>query len=385
MSLGPDVIVVGAGPAGSICALVLARAGVRVRIVDRASFPRDKLCGDSVNPGTLAALARLGVSHEIESRGLPIAGMRITGAGGVTIDARYPDGFRGVTITRCDLDQILLGHAVAAGASLETSVTVRGPVMGDWAGTPIVEGVEVDAWGVREKWKARVVIAADGRHSTLAFGLKLTMHPPAPKRWAIGAYIDAPSLTDPAMGEMHIRRGRYLGVAPLSGGRTNICLVMPAGGGDCDFGDPAALLRREIEAEPMLRDRFASRPMVRPPIMLGPLAIEPTGRTVDGLLLAGDAAGFIDPMTGDGLRFAVRGGELAAQAAIDALEHGWTGVHTRFADHCRREFAAKRRFNRTLRTLVSSPAALGVATTGARLAPFLLRTMVDYAGDCRRG
>ncbi|MGE0705249.1 MAG: NAD(P)/FAD-dependent oxidoreductase [Vicinamibacterales bacterium] len=382
--MSPDVIVVGAGPAGSICALVLARAGVRVRIVDRASFPRDKLCGDSVNPGTLAALARLGVSNEIEGRGLPIAGMRITGPGGVAIDARYPGGLRGVTITRCELDQILLSHAVGAGASLETGRTVRAPLLTDRAGAPVVEGVEVDAAGLREKWKARVVVAADGRRSTLAFALKLTMHPPRPKRWAIGAYVDAPSLANPAMGEMHIRHGRYLGVAPLPGGRTNVCLVMPSSGGGCDFGDPPALLRREIEAEPMLRDRFASSRMVRPPVMLGPLAIAPTGRTVDGLLLAGDAAGFIDPMTGDGLRFAVQGGELAAQAAIDALEHGWTGVHARFADNCRREFAGKRRFNRTLRTLVSSPAALRLASAGARVAPFVLKAMVAYAGDCSR-
>jgi len=343
------------------------------------------LCGDSVNPGTLAALARLAASSEVEQRGLHIVGMRVTGPGDVTIDTQYPEGLHGVTIARRVLDQLLLGYAVAAGATLETGVMVRGPLMGTGASEPLVEGVEVDAAGVREKWKARVVIAADGRRSTLAFALRLTMHPPAPKRWAIGAYLDAPPLTNPAVGEMHIRYGRYLGVAPLPGGISNVCLVMPAGGAACDFGDPPALLRREIEAEPTLRDRFAGRAILRPPIILGPLAVERTGRTVDGLLLAGDAAGFVDPMTGDGLRFAVRGAELAAHAALDALEHGWTGVHARFAANCGREFDAKRRFNRTLRTLISSPRALRAATAGARLAPFVLRSVVAYAGDCHRG
>src|SRR6266850_1390302 len=103
-----DVLIVGGGPAGSVAATALARAGARVRLLDRAAFPRDKLCGDTVNPGTLAVLRRLGLSAAIEERGL----------------------------------------------------------------------------------RARVTIAADGRHSTLAFGLGLARHPDTPRRWAIGAYVE---------------------------------------------------------------------------------------------------------------------------------------------------------------------------------------------------
>ncbi len=379
-----DVLVVGAGPAGAVAALVLARAGVVVRLVDRATFPRDKLCGDTINPGTLAALRRLGVAAEIERRGLAVAGMRLSGPRGVTVEARYPRGLRGLAMARCDLDDILLREAMAAGVAFEPGLAVRHPTVGERDGYPVVKGVEVDSADGREQWPARVVIAADGRRSALAFALRLTRHPPAPKRWAIGAYFDAAAPADPVVGEMHIRPGRYLGVAPLPGGRTNVCLVLPAGGGACDFGDPPALLAREIAAEPMLRDRFANCPIARSPVMLGPLAIEPTGRFVDGLLLAGDAAGFIDPMTGDGLRFAVRGGELAAAAALDALEHGWMGVHARYAHACRREFAGKQRFNTMVRALASSPAAIRVGALGARLAPALLKHAVAYAGDCSR-
>ena len=82
-----DVVIVGAGPAGACAGIVLARAGVRVRLLDRATFPRDKLCGDTVNPGTLALLRRLGVSACIDERGLPVDGMRLTGENGVA-DAR---------------------------------------------------------------------------------------------------------------------------------------------------------------------------------------------------------------------------------------------------------------------------------------------------------
>ncbi|HWW86843.1 MAG TPA: FAD-dependent monooxygenase, partial [Vicinamibacterales bacterium] len=85
-----DVLVIGAGPAGAVAAVVLARAGARVRILDRSSFPRAKLCGDTVNPGTLATLARLDLSDEIEERGLRVDGMVVTSEDGVAIEGRYP-------------------------------------------------------------------------------------------------------------------------------------------------------------------------------------------------------------------------------------------------------------------------------------------------------
>src|SRR5436189_195030 len=136
--------------------------------------------------------------------------------------------------------------------------------------------------------------------------------------------------------------------------------------------DPEALLRRELARDPVLRERFSEARLVTPPVVLGPLAVDVTPHAILGLLLAGDAAGFIDPMTGDGLRFAVRGGELAAVAALQALANGWTGVHARLARERRHEFATKWRFNRTLRSLVSSPAAVRVGEAVALVAPSAL-------------
>ena len=132
----------------------------------------------------------------------------------------------------------------------------------------------------------------------------------------------------------------------------------------------------------MLRDRYAAARLVRPPIVLGPVAVDAGGTAIDGLILAGDAAGFIDPMTGDGLRFAVRGGEMAAASALHALEHGWAGVHARLAAERRREFGAKWRFNRVLRTTVAWPRLVQLAAAGARLSPGAVRAMIEYAGDC---
>ena len=236
-----------------------------------------------------------------------------------------------------------------------------------------------------------VTIAADGRRSTIAFGLGLARHPAHPRRWAIGAYYEGflhgmtaetAESAEGVCGEMHIRRGRYIGVAPVPGGLTNVCLVMPSHAGDEAFGDPAALLARELARDPLLRDRAAGARLATPPVVLGPLAVDVDAAAIDGLLLAGDAAGFLDPMTGDGLRFAVRGGELAAHAALSALEHGWTGVADRLASARRREFGGKWRFNRALRALVASPRAVGAAARGARLVPIALRAVIARAGDC---
>ncbi len=375
-----DVVIVGAGPAGSIAALVLARAGARVRLIDRDTFPRPKLCGDTVNPGTLATLRRLRASAGVEERGLRVEGMLVTGEHGVAIEGRYPGGLHGRAIVRRDLDWLLLQLAVDAGAMFEPSLTARGPIV-DANGTRRVAGVVVDGRRGGRKLAARVTIAADGRRSTLAFGLGLARHPDRPRRWAVGAYFErATGLS--VLGEMHIRRGRYIGVAPLPGGLANVCLVKPSQAGDADFRDPAALLAHELAGDPWLAARFAGARAAAPPVVLGPLAVDRVHTSLDGLLVVGDASGFVDPMTGDGLRFAIRGAELAAEAALDALAHGWTDVHARHAAARRREFGAKWRFNRILRAVVASPACVSAGAIGARLAPALLRAIVARAGDC---
>jgi flavin-dependent dehydrogenase len=381
-----DVLIVGAGPAGTVAATVLARHGARVRIVDRARFPRDKLCGDTVNPGTLALLRRLDMSDRLEARGLPVAGMIVTGADGVAVESRYPDGLQGRAIVRRELDWSLLQQATAAGADFEPCSSVRRAVLDDQG----VSGVIVND---ERTIRAPVVIAADGRHSTLAFGLGLARHPEHPRRWAIGAYFEGVRFENAeqrsSFGEMHVRRGGYIGVAPIPGGLANVCLVKPwqassraAASSDATFRDPEALLRRELARDPVLRERFSGARLVTPPVVLGPLAVDVKPHAIPGLLLAGDAAGFIDPMTGDGLRFAVRGGELAAHAALRALAGGWTGVHARLAHQRRREFATKWRFNRTLRALVSFAAAVRVGEAVALVAPSALRAVVRRAGDC---
>lgn len=357
---------------------MLARGGARVLVVDRARFPRDKLCGDTINPGTLAVLRRLGLTGGFESAALPVAGMIVTGSHGVRVQCAYGDGMHGLALLRRDLDAALAAAAVAAGARLEDGVVVRGPLRDDRGG---VRGVIIAGRDGRDvRVPAPLVIAADGRRSRLALALGLLRHPRRPRRWAIGAYFEGAAGLS-AFGEMHVRPGRYLGVAPLPSGRANVCLVVSR---DAASEDPAALLLAALAQEPELRERFAAARMTAAPVVLGPLAVDAWGAGAPGILLAGDAAGFIDPITGDGLRFAVRGAELAATLGLAALAGHRGEPHRRLARLRRREFAGKWRFNRAVRSLVDRGLSVNVAARAAATAPWLLRRAIAVAGDLPR-
>jgi len=383
-----DAVVAGAGPAGSIAAAWLARAGARVLVVDRARFPRDKLCGDSLNPGTVTRLGRLhpGIWTGPNSlAGAPIDGMLVTGPFGVRIEGRYPRGLQGRVLLRRDLDRWLLDAAIRAGAQFDDHVVVRRALVDEServAPRARVRGVAVRARDGRDlELPARVTIAADGRRSVLASALGLAAPGVAPARWAVGAYFEGVAGTT-TLGEMHIRTHGYVGVAPLAGGLTNACLVAPRAAIE-RAGGPARALRRFLAGDRTLGPRFAGARMTTPPAILGPLGVEARAAGVPGLLLAGDAAGFIDPMTGDGLRFATEGGELAAAVALDWLEGRLVGEHVELARRRRAAFAGKWRLNRTLRSLVAHPAALATAAHAAAVVPAAVRILVAAAGDCR--
>jgi len=371
--MSTDVLISGAGPAGAIAALVLARRGVRVTLVDRARFPREKLCGDTINPGALSILRRLGLERLTEGA-LPVRGMIVTGHG-VTVTGEYEDGLQGVAISRRVFDERLVAAAAAAGAQVEEGVLVRGPVVETTTGA--VLGLQlVTPSGTLERRASRLAIAADGRASRVARAAGLVRTHAGPRRWAVGAIFEGVTgLTE--FGEMHVRAGRYIGIAPLPGGFANSCVVT---------ADRKALLDRDllvasIRQQPEIAPRFKGARMVSAITVLGPLAVETKSAGTTGLLLAGDAAGFIDPMTGDGLRFAFRGGELAAEEALCVMNEGWNGAHLRLGAARQREFRAKWRFNRSLRALAGSPRAVRAAGLFASLSPSALRHVIGYAGD----
>jgi flavin-dependent dehydrogenase len=415
-----------------MAALILARSGVKVRLVERASFPRDKLCGDTLNPGCLALLHRVDrdygthLHRSVTERALSIRGMTVTGPDGVSVTADYPSHLAGAALRRRDFDDILLHAAITAGVEFVPSVAVRGPIVAD--GPPKgghhgrsvrlqpdspegghdggrslrlqpdppegghdggrnvrlqpdpqrVTGVRVATARGEEDWRARVVIAADGRHSSLAFALGLAAYAREPKRWAFGAYYA--NVSDAGEhGEMHVRPDGYIGVAPVPGGLVNLCVVRHLHSAGFRM-NAEKTLAAAIESDGRLRERFSRARRVSPIATLGPLAVNARAAGCSGLLLAGDAAGFIDPMTGDGLRFALRGAQLAAAAALHELDTGQP-AHADLRRARVREFRVKWAVNRALRALVGSPRAVGLATSLSTRWPHPVRFLIAVAGD----
>ena len=384
MSDGGDVVIAGAGPAGALAASLLAKAGARVTVVDRSRFPRPKLCGDTLNPGAVALLRRHLDLAGLEARATPISGMLLSGPGPVVIRGEYGGGTHGLGVTREVLDAWLVEQAVASGATLVEGAAVLGPEV---APGGIVAGVRVRTrGGSTATFRAAMTLGADGRRSTVGEACGLSACARNPRRWAIGAYFaDVEGLS--TVGEMHVRRGHYIGVAPTADGRANACLVQAHASGDAAWSDPGALLRARLRADPVLGPRFARAAATTRATVLGPLAIDTRVPGCAGLLLVGDAAGFVDPMTGDGIRLALVSAEVAAAATLEVLAGRMAAavVHRSYARRLESRVGWKRAFNRAMRGLVGSPGSVGLAARGARLWPGAFRAAIRYAGDAFPG
>jgi len=177
---------------------------------------------------------------------------------------------------------------------------------------------------------------------------------------------------------MHVSAGRYVGIARVTETLANVCVVT---GPRPEGGTPLEIMRRAIAANASIRMRFDRATFESPVRVLGPLAVDTRAAGVDGLLLAGDAAGFVDPMTGDGMHLAIQGAVLAAQEALGVLESGdYAGAVMRLALARRKTIGPKQRFGRGVRRLVESPTAVAAAAMSARVAPGLVRWAIRYAG-----
>jgi flavin-dependent dehydrogenase len=337
-----------------------------------------------LNPGALAVLRRLGLHDSVERRGVKLNGMIVTGTWGISVRGDYVHGgtaaeeYCGRAITRRELDQLLVTAAAEAGARIDEGVVIRGPLVRDDRLGARVRGVIVTGRDGRPvAIRAGITIAADGRTSRVASALGLITPPRHPRRWVVSGYFDGVHGLS-AYGEMHIRGAHYLGVAPVPDGIANVCYVSRP---NQQFADPARLLTGTVGSDPLLRDRFQGARLLAMPVSMGPLAVDARAAGTRGLLLAGDAAGFIDPMTGDGLRFALRGAELAAQAALEMLATSVEEGHVRLAARRAREFGAKWRVGRVLRAWVGQPVGVALGSIAAAVAPALLRHVIGYAGD----
>ena len=310
----PDVLVVGGGPAGSTAANFLAGRGWRVLVVDRARFPRAKACGECVNPGAVGALRRLGLLDTV----LELAPSRLDGWRIRTPDADVAGDFGGddygLGLPRAALDHGLLSAARDAGASVleETRVEhVAAAAPGDPRPTVILR---VD--GERRTVRPRLVVGADGLRSVVSRSLGLLARRPRKRKASVTVHVAGHGLPC-NRGVLDVRDGCTLGVAPVGPRLWNVTLVVDADrDGHRLAGDASALVTSLLQA----RFPEAVWTLHGGPWASGPFDW-PTRRCwAPGVLLVGDAAGYFDPFTGQGIYRALRSAELAAEAAHASLK-----------------------------------------------------------------
>ncbi len=376
MSRRWDVVVAGAGPAGSATALLLARAGMRVLLLDRARFPREKPCSEYLSPESTRVLERLGkdvLAAVAAASPAQLTGMKVVAPSGTGVVGRFETFSFALPRTR--FDTILLNAAQARGVEVREGVKVEELVYERGAVGGVV--ARDTGHGTRETFRARVVVGADGLRSVVARRLGM-VHTAGPRRIAFTAHVaDVPGVHD--LGEMHVGRRWYVGLGPIGEGVTTVALVVPfaeAYRGDRFFA--------ELNRFPAVAGRFDPRRLVRRVLATGPFA-RWSRRAValgggGGALLVGDAADFFDPFTGQGIYSALRGAELAAAAIVDTLATGASLRH--YARARRREFTGKWLLERMIGIAVGWPALIERVVGRMLRRPELADLLVRATGNC---
>ena len=344
-----EVAVIGAGPAGSTLAALLAGRGVDVTLFDRDAFPRDKLCGEFLSYDALPALEPLGVVDAIDRAGAPrLSHCRVVGARR-TYEFAFPHEARGVS--RMFFDDLLVRTAVARGAKLRTETVASLPeakvVAGAWG-----------RWGRFDQQLSRSFVNVKDRN----FGFK--RHYRGPVRDSIDLYA--------------FRRG-YLGVNAVEGGITNICGLVHATRLAGHKGRWDAFVDTLRGEEERLEELYASHEPAQEQFLSSePVIFRARSAVEGGVFMIGDASGVIDPLTGNGMAMAVQSALLVAPLIVRLLErpNDRAAIEHEYRERHRAFFAPRIRWSRAVASLLSRPRALDAAlatTRNPRIGAALLR------------
>ncbi|HEY0485792.1 MAG TPA: geranylgeranyl reductase family protein [Mycobacteriales bacterium] len=324
-----DVIVVGAGPAGSSAAYHLAQAGLDVLLLEKTEFPREKVCGDGLTPRAVRSLIRMGIDTSEENGWVRNKGLRVIG-GGLRLElpwpelASFPD--YGLVRPRLDFDEMLAEAAQKAGARLQTSTNVTGPVF-DTAGRVAGVTATVGPDKTPTEYRAPLVISADGVSGRLALALGLRRREDRPMGVAVRRYYESPRHDDDHLEswlELWDEEGQrllpgYGWIFGLGDGRSNVGLGVLNTSASFQSVDPRKLLDRWVANLPgewgYVEDN-ATGP-VRGAAL--PMGFNRTPHYTRGLLLVGDSGGMVNPFNGEGIAYAMESGEIAAEVAAQAL------------------------------------------------------------------
>jgi geranylgeranyl reductase family protein len=326
-----DVIVVGAGPSGATTAYYLAQAGLNVLLLEKARFPREKVCGDGLTPRATKTLIAMGVDTGPGSGWLRNKGLRVIGAG-MRLELPWPEldsypGY-GLVRTRASLDETLARRAQAAGAKLLEGVTVTGPVLDD-AGRIVGVTANTDdserARGDSTTYRARVIVAADGNSSRLSVAMGLHKRDDRPLGVAVRTYYTSPRHDDDYLESwLDLWDGDrllpgYGWIFGMGDGTSNVGLGLLNTSEAFGNTDYRALLKRWLRSMP---EEWGYTEENRTEPVRGaalPMGFNRTPHYYRGLLLAGDAAGMVNPFNGEGIAYAMESGEILAGTIATAL------------------------------------------------------------------
>ena len=385
-----EVIVVGGGPAGASTAWALAREGVDVLILDRAKFPRDKICAEYLSPQASRILSDMGVLDEIE-RSNPghLAGMSVRAPNGFVANGEFAanHGFhafrdKGLAIRRTILDDIVLRGARTAGARVEESVRVT-DVTRD--GAERVNGVVAMASdGAPRTLRARYVVGADGLRSVIGRRLGLVRTSRIwPQRIALVAhYRKVQGVTD--MGEMHVDYDGYFGIVDVGDGNMNVAVVVPMARAKEIGEDKTAFFEEWIASRPHLAERFEGSERTTPVRATGPFATASRHAWSPGAALVGDAADFFDPFTGEGMYAALRGGEILAPYLMEGLKADAAkeaGILSGYDRARKQEFGGKWKIERIVGMAIAYPYFMNNAAKVLSRRKDMADLLVGVAGD----
>ena len=382
-----DVAVVGAGPAGAAAAILLAEHGLDVIVLDRAALPRPRIvCGEYLSPEAARLLDRLGVLKAVDAAGAaPLAGMRITAPDGTVVVGRYgavggwrPYRQHAMGVPRATLDGALVERLRGLPVDLRERTRVvdvlveRGRVVGVRA-----ENGERRTLDVR----ARMVVGADGRASVVA--QRLGCRRPHPlRRMALMTYVSG--LADcRELGEIFVDPPDYAILNPIGPDRVNLGLVVPLSHAAPGSGRLHDFLAARVRQLPHLARRLADASRVAPIRALGPLAHRVAPPRAGGVVLTGDAAGFYDPFTGEGIFTALRSAELVAETIARALRSDDVSVRALAAyERARRDaFRGKERVTRALQLIIGHRRLANFACRALSRRPAVLDALLGVFGD----
>lgn len=380
-----DVAIAGAGLAGASLALWLARRGARVVAFEAQAVPRDKLCGEFLSPECWGVLDRLGLADAVARSGFQaIRRVRVTNPRGRVLEAEIvgPDDPPGIGLSRAVLDHRLVCRARDAGAEVIDRARVGGPIV---AGGRVV-GLRVGHPQLGSiAARARVVIAADGRHSTLVRQTGETRRRSRlrPQHFGLKRHLcvgDCEAAEPAGTVGLHLVPGGYVGTCRIEDSATNLCGLLPGSLARRYRGDLDRLAAVELRRNPVLARLWdASVPLGDWKTVAG-VRVETAEPRLDGILYAGDCRGTVDPLGGQGMTMALLGAELLAAFVERALGGGGAAdraLHRAYARAWDARFGRRVRLCRLFHHLLMHPALFDGAARFGALAPRLLA--VSYA------